>query len=61
MAGVVNLRTVRKQRKRDEARKDATEVSARAGEGKPARRKRKAEAELAARRHEGHRREGEEP
>ena len=57
MAEVVNLRTARKQRKRDGARKDAAEASAKSGEGKAARRKREAEAELAARRHEGHRRE----
>jgi hypothetical protein len=57
MAELVNLRTVRKQRKRDTSRKEAAEASAKSGEGKAARRKREAEAELAARRFEGHRRE----
>lgn len=57
MAKVVNLRVARKQRKRDEARRDASEASIRSGESKAERQRREAEAELTARRHEGHRRE----
>ena len=57
MAGVVNLRRRRKQRAREEARSEADANAARHGEAGAARRLRAAEADLAARRLEGHRRE----
>jgi hypothetical protein len=55
---VVNLRTVRKQRRRAEARGEAAVRAAAAGEGKPVRALRAAEAARAERALEGHRREG---
>lgn len=55
MAEVVNLRTVRKQRGRADARRRATEAAARSGESAAAARVRHAEEDRAQRRHEGHR------
>lgn len=50
MSEVVNLRTVRKQKKRAEDRAGAAVRAAAAGEGKAEKRRRAAEAELDARR-----------
>lgn len=57
MTRVINLRTVRKQAARDEARSEAAGRAARHGEGKAARTRREAEAEKAATHLDGHRRE----
>jgi hypothetical protein len=57
MAKVVNLRTRRKQKARGAAREAAAEKGARSGEGKAAQRLREAEAALAERRLDGHRRD----
>ena len=54
MPDVVNLRTVRKQRRRAEARAHATEAAARSGEGAADVRLRRAEEALDRRRHDGH-------
>ena len=57
MAGkVVNLRTRRKQRGRDEARKAAGAVAPATGESAPEAARRRAEADLASRRLDGHKR-----
>lgn len=55
MSEVVNLRTARKQRKRAEARAEATVRAAAHGEAKPVRALRAAREELEARRLDGHR------
>ncbi len=57
MAGkVVNLRTRRKQRERDAARKAAGAVAPATGESAAEAAQRRAEADLAARRLDGHKR-----
>jgi hypothetical protein len=56
MSKVVNLRTRRKQRDRDDARKKTDAVAAVTGESAAEAARRQAEAELAARRLDGHRR-----
>ena len=55
MAEVVNLRTIRKQRRRAEARADAAAAAARHGEGAAQADLRHAEEALERRRLEGHR------
>ncbi len=55
MADVVNLRTVRKQRRRAEDRARGTEAAAKSGESAAEARLRRAGAALERRRHEGHR------
>jgi hypothetical protein len=56
MSKIVNLRTRRKQRGRDDARKEGGAVTPATGEIAPEAARRRAEAELAARRLDGHRR-----
>ncbi|HRW14646.1 DUF4169 family protein [Amaricoccus sp.] len=56
MAKVVNLRTRRKQRDRDKAREETGAVTPATGETAAEAARRRAEAELASRRLEGHRR-----
>lgn len=55
MARVINLRTARKQRDRDQKRSEADASAARHGEAKPVTDLRKALAEQDARRLDGHR------
>ena len=55
MGGIVSLRRHRKRRARDAARGEADANAARHGEAGPARRRRKAQAELEGRRLDGHR------
>ena len=52
---VVNLRTIRKQRRRDEARARGTEAAARSGEPAPVVEHRRAEIERERRLLDGHR------
>jgi len=54
---VINLRHAKKQKARSAARAEADANAARHGEAKPVRSLREAQAELEARRLEGHRRE----
>ncbi len=61
MSEVVNLRTVRKQRRRAADRGEASARAAAAGEAKPARSLRAARAELETRRLDGHRRDAPDP
>ena len=56
MSKVVNLRTRRKQRDRERAREEAGAVTSVTGETGSEAARRRAEAELASRRLEGHRR-----
>lgn len=58
MSEVVNLRTVRKRKARDAARRDGTETAARLGEGAAEKRLRTAEEMREQRRLDGHRVEG---
>jgi hypothetical protein len=51
----INLRTARKQRARDAARRNAAERTARQGEGAAETQRRRAEAALEERRLDGHR------
>ena len=55
MAEVVNLRTVRKQRRRAEGRAKGTEAAARSGESAAEGARRRGEAAHARRRLDGHR------
>lgn len=57
MARVINLRTARKQRDRDQKRSEADASAAKHGEAKPVTDLRKALAEQDARRLDGHQRD----
>ncbi|WP_111557543.1 DUF4169 family protein [Paracoccus sediminilitoris] len=57
MVHVINLRTARKQRDRDQKRSEADASAARHGEAKPVRDLRKANAENDAARLDGHKRD----
>lgn len=59
MAKVINLRTIRKQRARDEARAEGSANAARHGQGKVEKSLLQAEAALTARKLDGHKREPE--
>jgi hypothetical protein len=58
VAEIVNLRTVRKQRRRAADRASGTEAAARSGETRAEAERREAETERARRLHDGHRIEG---
>ncbi|WP_111430342.1 DUF4169 family protein [Rhodobacteraceae bacterium DSL-40] len=56
MSKIMNLRTIRKQRARDAARRDGSGTAAKAGESRADKTARRLEAERAARQLDGHRR-----